>query len=138
MKTIKENELRVGNITQYGNILALPFEDGRVKAMIEIGVCEIDQLERIEITSQLLDQIVDCEKIKSRIFYNREVFEYRIFLENYNGQYLTITNTNHLIAVFKGEGNNDRIIILSFISGLHELQNLYFALTGKELQFKLK
>ena len=129
------NELRIGNITEYGTILAMPFEDGRVKALLEIGICEIEQLEPIEIDSKILDQILYCKKIECRTYYGREVFEYQIPIDGFGGQYLTISNL-HGTSVYKGEGSDSRLMIMAFISSIHELQNLYFALTNKELQLK--
>lgn len=132
---IQANELRIGNITEYGTILAMPFEDGRIKALLEIGICEIEQLEPIKIDSKFLDQILYCKKIECRTYYGKELFEYHIRLDGFNGQYLTVSNL-HGTSVYKGKGSESRLMVMAFISSIHEIQNLYFALTGTELEFK--
>jgi hypothetical protein len=125
--TIKAEELRIGNWVLMQNQLEdywpMPIEDG----------CEISGAEKykpIPLTPEILEK-------------------YGFEMTN-SKNYLSLPNQSHLYELSIDENNlgihyqmvtkrnvEPRTVIGNRLQYLHQLQNLYFALTGEELQINL-
>ncbi len=115
---MKANELRIGNLyDQFGNIT-------------EVNWCTIKDLEKapkeqlwckpIPLTEELLLKF-GFEKDGNKIYRNG-----RFFIENLFGNRMT----------FRITINNAESAHANSIEFVHQLQNLYFALCGEELEMK--
>ena len=141
------NELRIGNITEYGTILAMPFEDGRVKALLEIGICEIEQLEPIALTEEILIALgfeesqgyhEDDDENEDKLDYdggdpNRYFFKDNPENENWFFIQSSFVWENPFVVYASDSGGEPVSKKYTFV---HEVQNLWFGITGKELQLK--
>lgn len=123
---IQANELRIGNYIVFN-------EDDAISKVIGIhtdidGVdvqlndeetyIELRQFSGIELTEEIL---LKCGFKKKSYLYN---------LKNYH---IDLTNGFFFIGNDHASSGN----VDAFIKHLHQLQNLYFALTGKELEVKI-
>lgn len=123
---VQFNELRVGNLMHVGN--------GIYERVLEI-LCD-------SITTETKQGIFDFEGIpltpeileKAGFKYDEGMESYDLFtssgLISIATDYSFFIGDNHLECGFAG-GNK------SLVKYLHQLQNLYFALTGEELQIEL-
>lgn len=122
------NELRIGNYISIGG--------NKMVEIVEVGSFTIrylddtyndnfraflgyDYLKPIELTEEIL--------LKCGFFYDSDVDTFKI--SNYPMQLDSYGFYGYMFIMF-GEG-------LCLIKYLHQLQNIYFALTGKELKIKL-
>lgn len=112
---MKENELRIGNWVDYsGSIIPV--------ASIYIGQSTLEYADPIPLTPEILEKAGFEWSIYHQAFH-KENFEFDInecFPKGYS------------LSTFKR-----RFLIVSKIKYLHQLQNLYYALTGEELEIKL-
>jgi len=126
---IKSNELRIGNWVSYlGAIMQLDRHDLSDLFNPSIDMYEMD-LEPIELTEEIL---LSIEGVNKKIVDNK-------------GLELTIYTINDIELLFTFgilrniKFMNNKVIIYTAFRDfkLHDLQNLYFALTGKELEINL-
>lgn len=124
---IKANELRIGNRINVGkkNYVVTEIIRGFVRCSIahrENILCELKEIKPIELKSEHLLGIENCIEFSSR--YQKS---YKI------GNYILVANTfGEVSFLFFEEGDS-----CQRIKYIHQLQNLYFALTGEELTVKL-
>lgn len=127
---IKANELRVGNILENGVILEIKQTVVRLKYLYEgkeerTALNDYQQLEPIRLSEEWLKKL-GFEKIFETD--HRKVFDY--YLDHrfgYNDNF-GFRNINSAVTFV---GNT-----FDHIEYVHQLQNLYFILTGKELELK--
>ena len=117
---MKANELRIGNYVYFhGDVEEINMVDGfGVIGREEQPLCSIDEFEPIPLTEEWLLRF-GFEKIRGLHLckgYSLNSGEYLVYIDD-RGVYLK-TNKN------------------IFIKYVHQLQNLYFALTGEELVVK--
>ncbi len=113
---IKANELRIGNW------LSVQYPDGIIGS-VQISFIDnedIEEYEPIPLTPEILEK---CDRIP--LVYNKEYFiksnpSFSIF---YNSRKWQLKHSENELPVF--------------IEYLHQLQNLYFALTGTELEINI-
>ena len=118
---IKANELRVGNWV-YGT-------DGAILPIDKQGFYYVlnypnnNQLEGIYITPEILD---NCEQFGRMVIHGEDCF--------FNGDDI-IVRGNDMYLFIHNEVDGS-VWGIRRIEHVHQLQNLYFALTGKELELK--
>ena len=120
------NELRIGNLVEYFGIRELiAIKNHKIKLINEsekgnfiIEWCPID--------SSSLKPIPLTEEILLKLGYNKE------------GSFYRIKNSRLADALIHNDGIDINVhgVHLTHIKYLHELQNLYFALTKKELSYE--
>jgi gas vesicle protein len=131
---IIKNELRIGNLVDLGN---------RIAKIIEIGhlSCVVVDLEETQ------DTIEDYNRTKPIPLAEEWLFKFGfVTIDKGDNDYITYADSEHVyylqLDVRKKDGKYtildnsfDDLINFSMvdISYVHELQNLYFALTGEEL-----
>lgn len=133
---IKENELRVGNYIadyeekeNYFKIEQIRINSiGDYVAVYRLGsiCCQVNLLEPIPLTEEIL---LKCG-------FENEVDD--IDGKMYNIYF--VTNTEYLIEYFYKEKEyifTDDMGLKIYINSIHQLQNLYYALTNEELQINL-
>ena len=134
---MKSNELRIGNLVSYSsedNTEILPIDciqsDNTVRLLKSgqsIGCFYADSIEPILLTPEILEK-AGFKKTKSNDY---------LKLITEDGWRLCINETDDFdIWYGKEEFWGDRLPLCS-IKFLHQLQNLYFALTGEELPIEL-
>lgn len=119
---IKANELRIGNLINYGYKVAIVNairEDGGLNVKLENTLlgAEFECFKPIPLTPEILENVG---------FINRDSYwhskDFSMFLEgDYYFQYISTPTSNGFLKV----------------NYLHQLQNLYFALTNEELEINL-
>jgi hypothetical protein len=115
MKEMEAKELRVGNIVRYADSVYL--DGGKVTEVGDIIQYETDYYEQIPLTEEWLLKF-GAEKQCDDLF----------DFENYKFGYFYFKN-NELYSVFQSQQ------LCEPIKYVHQLQNLYFALTGTELKY---
>lgn len=132
---INVNELRIGNIFKQGKIKALPLDflnDGEFHDIdFENSCCDLDELQSIELTPEVLFKL-GFEKIMYETLdtkkhcFKKDFLVLAPFCKCYDA-YSTINSFN---------GTNTLSTITTNgapLKYLHQLQNLYYAITEKEL-----
>jgi hypothetical protein len=122
MPSMKANELRIGNLVDLGN---------RIAKVIEINhlICVVVDLEETQ------DTIEDYERVKGIPLTEEWLLKFGFtdeddYLELQIHESLSIIYVGYLALIIDGviiqvnNTNSDKV---------HQLQNLYFALTGEEL-----
>jgi len=140
---MKANELRIGNKIMFSDDSSI-FE---VKGMHEFGLdvandieetyIEYDQFEPIPLTEELL---LKCgfEEIKDYYDIGKSMFFYDIDKSLENCEFYIYYNTedkNIYISSMENEESVSKKI--SSITSVHQLQNIFFALTNQELKIIL-
>ena len=134
---MQANELRIGNLVNLGN---------RIAKVIEIGhlSCVVVDLEETQ------DTIEDYERTKPIQLTEEWLVKFGFRnLDKGDNDYITYTDPNHnyylQIDVRRKDGkyiildnsfDDLRAFSMVDIMYVHQLQNLYFILTGEELTFK--
>lgn len=116
---MKATELRIGNIVDLGN---------RIAKIIEIGYssCVVVDLEKTQ------DTIEDYERVQGLILTDEWLLKFGFKkIKTNNCTYWTLNNVD--VWELNGGFANDLDIPIQYI---HQLQNLYFALTNEELTAK--
>jgi len=129
---MKSNELRIGNYVNYeGDSCLFELDDFKNIEFDELSSC----YEPIPLTEEWLLRFgfeFDGEQINGK-YYKKEI--------NYSSgyrDYLSITDKG-AGYLFMLTSNYEKHSILPFeYKHVHQLQNLYFALTGKELEYEKK
>jgi hypothetical protein len=118
------NELRIGNLVDLGN---------RIAKIIEIAhlACVVVDLEETQ------DTIEDYERVKGIPLTEEWLLKFG-FEKNNNNQFILMEGSvdilfNKDLNGWTCDGINFSINMTEHV---HQLQNLYFALTGKELKLK--
>lgn len=111
---IDAKELRIGNVFKEGKVCAIPMDSDEQVVLFDIGVM-LDELTPIPLTPEIWKNI----KLVS--------FD---FAENFSC-YIEYDGTVLIEQYHEGQEE------LKHIKYLHQLQNLCFALTGKELEINL-
>ena len=123
---MKANELRIGNLISdiNGNLCLVKTirEDLIIAKYYSVGYCigDEEQFNKVELTEELLLKFGFEEKSKSKNFY----------LGNFRFHISKPANYDGFIFCDGYDVITDRI------KYVHQLQNLYFALTGEELTLK--
>ena len=126
---ITPQDLRIGNLVQYnGKVYAIRIIDEEhvaLKDNVSFDYIRYDQIEAIEITEEWL------LKLGFETLEKEERFE---FLSKYKNDCFTLLSgiaaDRNVFLVWK---KNSVICHVKFV---HQLQNLHFALTGKQLKIK--
>ena len=116
------NELRLGNYVMIHDYA----KGNRQQTVEELGVCQVNLLDEqyctpIPLTEEWL------------LKFGFETWETEVSLQIYDFWQLY----NLKIAIYKGNFYTDINAKKIFIKHVHQLQNLYFALTSEELTIKL-
>lgn len=118
---MEANELRIGNLTQQGEVIRIQEVSARVNYQLEgqnkISYVDYDNLEPIPLTE-------DC-------LLNLSFYEYKTFYW-VHGMY-RVNAMSDGTWYFGYKDNPLNIVELHYV---HQLQNLYFALAGQELTIK--
>lgn len=116
---IASTELRIGNYTDKGCVTALPMGRQHSEWNIECDYHDYDfeEINPIPLTEDWLLRF-GFEKKETNFGYSKETEEGNIFINNY--------------FVFNFDGFN--IAMSTELKSVHQLQNLFFALTGEELK----
>ena len=135
---MKANELRIGNF------VSLPFENDKIHTIRGVDI-------------QCLQEGMDSQSVKPIIITGEWLLKFGFYLDKnqwYNIKYftdcnqsteemcITINLASNRCAIFDAIEETDMVNILSYpiftakrIYYVHQLQNLYFALTGEELTY---
>ena len=115
---MKATELRIGNIVDLGS---------RIAKIIEIGYSSwvVVDLEKTQ------DTIEDYERVQGLVLIDEWFEKFGFYKEGDISKYWTLNNVD--IWELNGGFANDLDIPIQYI---HQLQNLYFALTNEELTIK--
>jgi hypothetical protein len=132
-----KNELRIGNLVDLGN---------RIAKIIEIGhlSCVVSDLEETQ------DTMEDYERVKPILLMDEWLLKFSFEkIDKGDNDYITYTDSNHdyylQIDVRRRDGkycildnsfDDLRDFSMVDIKYVHQLQNLYFTLTGEELILK--
>lgn len=122
---MKANELRLGNYVKVGNrnYIVQELSNNLVRCAIrfkENRICEIKEIEPIKLHYSILEKINGCIKVQSR---------YELCFKI--GRFILSSNSlGEVNFIFFEEGD-----VYERIEFLHQLQNLYFSLTGIDLVF---
>ena len=141
---IQPQEIRIGNNvnTEFGiaEVIGI-YED--VVDVKGVSVIDNSSENKISISTRSFDGCVEYEKIQPIPLTEEILLNFGFYFEE--GFYcLRINNTAFMTIILHGSYVNYELsnfrqkIVFSRgeFSGVHQLQNLYFALTGEELKFK--
>ena len=121
---IAPSELRIGNYVLIGSLVWTPIDgilSSQVFACNGVGINYID-IDPIPITPEWLERLG---------------FEWDIYYQGYcDGNYLVNIRENGTISFAYGKRRHDEMQFLPYIKYVHQLQNLYHAITGNELKIK--
>lgn len=132
---MKANEIRFGNIFNfeddslfmscYGVVISIKEKHGRWRSITNanLGYEQDDNyidFEPIELTPEILEK---CGFVKPAHSYIGDIFHLSEW-DEYPLNWCVAMNKNNAVIILK-------------LKHLHQLQNLYFALTGEELEVKL-
>lgn len=130
---LKASELRIGNIlrctTREGSVFVGPVTqllESELTAGETNSRFTYDRCEPIELTPEILETVGFKNYRNRNVDFN--LIKKRVHL-NYSDDYLS-----HFVP---DEGNEKVCYAIPHIKYLHQLQNLYFALTGEELEINL-
>ena len=129
---MKTSELRIGNYIK----LMLNDEDF---AIVQVT---LNDLEAVDNKNGVYEPIPLKEDWLLRHGFFVKNFDYSIPISECKVVWLTLIPQDEECTAYsvcvtqKDEGELDQNVFLSDISYIHQLQNLYFALTGKELKYK--
>ena len=131
MKTMKNTDLRIGNLVATGNILSIVVEitaSGVTYDSLNGSVvsehCEWEDVSGVELSKALLEKYGFVDKFDSDFFdegdlvYDKIVGKESIGVSYENGKLFVITKSG---------------LELTHILFFHQLQNLIYSLTGEEL-----
>jgi hypothetical protein len=124
---MKANELRIGNLVDLGNRIAKVTEIYPLACMVADLEQTQDTLESYErvtgipLTEELLLKF-GCQRTRGGWFISADYFLYN-----------PLTEFNIPSSKYYGLMFNDKYVTTRAVQYVHQLQNLYFALTGKEL-----
>ena len=132
-KGMKANELRIGNFVYFG-VNIVPIKSIHTESVLKSPVyvyvelneklanlcLDMSEISSVPITSEIL---LACGFEKPAYSYNGKIFH----LSEWDAYPL-----NWLVAM-----NKNGAVIIDRLKYLHQLQNLYFALTNQELDVKL-
>jgi hypothetical protein len=132
---MKSSDLRIGNLVDLGN---------RIAKVTEINhlACVVVDLEETQ------DTIEDYERVKGIILteewllkFNMELTDgfsssRKLYLNNYENDISKITYSPKEGLLRLSNGDTKGTMLIPHIKYVNQLQNIYFALTGKELTFK--
>ena len=125
MHNMKASELRIGNLVDLGN---------RIAKVTEINhlACVVVDLEETQ------DTIEDYERVKGIILTEEWLLRFG-FEKNDNNQFILMEGSVDIL--FNKDLNgwicDDINFSINMTDHVHQLQNLYFALTGEELEIKV-
>jgi len=127
---IKANELRVGNYVNYkpiDDICDLSLQNRSVFNMIDVDDIHListgtmnDRFEPIQLTEHWL------------IKFGFSTTQW----DNFNSYRLMVGDNDYTIVIYSDGNCEVGDIVTLKIKSVHQLQNLYFALTGEELEIK--
>jgi len=124
--SLQANELRIGNLLMYGNRMAV------VSAIFKSHFrCE--SLEQIDFGNSLqsnFQPIPLTPEILEKCGFDNDDNDFLNTIDERSSLHINLEKQRTLIESYDG------IIKLNNIKHLHQLQNLYFALTGEELEYK--
>lgn len=135
---IRPRELRIGNWVKMK--ISDPIENYQISAILEKGV----NSGSVGMLYEIIEPIPLTEKWLQRFGAKFELVEnyYRYFILDYNvWQHYHISKAmpnmkDNLLWSFIVKNNDGKSYELYSITYVHQLQNLYFALTGEELELK--
>jgi hypothetical protein len=120
------NELRIGNETKQGKVICF-YEQG---VHVGFGKCfNFSQLEPIPLTEEWLLKFGFVKSINDKTLYKYLNFIYFKLEKEFNNS----KDYDYISANLRGTKAGDFMCILYSV---HQLQNLYFALTNEELTIK--
>jgi hypothetical protein len=126
---MKASELRIGNLVYYGRHI-VPIKSIHIESVFKDSVNVY-----IEINENLQNYIVDIDEIKPIPLTEEWLLKFGFKKDLGNDLYLDSTSTsffiweNNRVELLDNKNN----ICISHCDYVHQLQNLYFALTREEL-----
>ncbi len=124
---MKSNELRIGNLIYYGqsirHVTAIHDSPSRKCVGVDNMLTELDVIQPIPLTPEILE----------KAGFNLQPQRISIYI---NGRVKLWMGHNGCIAYLMHQDTNESYWI-GECKSLHQLQNLYFALTGEELPIEL-
>ena len=131
---MEPTELRIGNFIQYNSpdhsicfdlVVGINYSDDFHVHMVELHgrtPININGISPIPITPEWLERLG---------------FEWDIYYQGYcDGNYIVNIRENGTISFAYGKRRHDEMQFLPYIKYVHQLQNLYHAITGNELKIK--
>jgi hypothetical protein len=135
---IKANELRVANLVYYKDKIC-PIESIERSGYVEVGTdiggwvecCDVEDIEAIPLTVEILEG-AGFEKNRDNEFIISMALDFHLSISFYpDGAFPILIKDSEM---YNGEA---QMVPLNRLDYLHQLQNLYFALTGEELTLDL-
>ena len=112
---MKANELRIGNFYDHNGFV----NEATPNTIEEVWIAERSWVKPIPLTEEWLLNFGFLKDLENDIFLNINAYAF-LYWQNNRVELL----------------DNDNNFMISHCDYVHQLQNLYFALTGKELTFK--
>ena len=121
---MKATELRIGNLVNYNNLQCkISVPDFAVFEMYERKKLELSSYQPIPLTEEWLLKF-GFEEHPSRLF---------VFQKEWGEDEIEYINKSQYQGCYEFQLCGSRVKIIQYV---HQLQNLYFALTGNELEIK--
>lgn len=133
---VLKNELRIGNLVDLGDRIAKIIEINHLTCLVSDLEETQDTIEDYERVKPILLNLDWCEKFNMKFEPNFSDNDYITYLINKEHDlYLQYDCRTSQFSVFESVNFGDGHI-LKYLRHVHELQNLYFALTDEELNYK--
>jgi hypothetical protein len=132
---MKANELRIGNLVKKGNDLCI------VKGYYD-NLFIVEDTEKIEFKSNVFDNLKPIPLTEEWLLkFDMELTDgfsssRKLYLNNYENDISKITYSPKEGLLRLSNGHTKGTMLIPHIKYVNQLQNIYFALTGKELTFK--
>jgi hypothetical protein len=129
---MKTNELRIGNLVNYNNLAnSVRGIDETYIELFDNTYAYIDNIEPIPLTEDWLIKFGFEIKRDGEFLQADLCIRDEFYLCCYD-----LTDSFDISYQYRNDDGIDSIPVLMDLQFVHELQNLYFALTGKELKIK--
>lgn len=139
INSMKANELRIGNLVDLGNRIAKVIEIGHLSCVVvdleetQDTIEDYKRTKPISLTEEFLLKF-GFEPINK---HDNAFITYADWTHNYFLQ-LDVRKADNKYLILDNSFDDLRAFSMVDIEYVHQLQNLYFALTGEELTFKLE
>ena len=129
---MKATELRIGNLVSFGGRMATVYQINRseVSIMYKGYIKEIDEVRRSTVSINDIEPVRITEEILLKYGFYKDGGSIRFYIKHV---------MNSSICTFRVLLSNAGLYFTSNVewgvnmTGVHQLQNLYFAITGQEL-----
>ena len=128
---MESTELRIGNLVSFGGRMATVYQINRseVSIMYKGYIKEIDEVRRSTVSANDIEPVRITEEILLKSGFYKDEGSIRLYIKH-------VMNSN--IRAFRVLLSNTGLYFPNVewgvnMAGAHQLQNLYFAITGQEL-----